>query len=101
MSSADTFSDKTVSLLSFSADWCVTCHTMDPMLDYLVEDLEDKLAYREVDIDKSPMNAAAFQIRSVPTLLLFKSGKILWRHAGLIAPQDLKSKLKSICNVLS
>lgn len=94
MSFADSLSDTKVSLVSFSADWCGTCQTMDPILDYIQEDLQDKIAYIEVDIDKNPMIAAAFQIRSVPSLLLFKSGKILWRHAGLIAPQDLKSKLK-------
>ena len=93
MSFADSLSDTKVSLVSFSADWCGTCQTMVPILELAQGELKDRIAYLEIDIDKNPMIAAAFQIRSVPTLLLFKSGKILWRHAGLISLQELKNQI--------
>jgi len=89
MSFADSLSDKKLSLVSFSADWCGTCQTMTPVREASMEKLKDRIEYLEIDIDKNPMIAAAFKIRSVPSLLLFKSGKILWRHAGLIQSQDL------------
>jgi len=94
MSFETNLSDTKLSLVSFSADWCGTCQTMLPILEATRKQFQDIVAYLEVDIDKNPMIAAAFKIRSVPSLLLFKSGEVLWRHAGLISSQDLIEQIE-------
>lgn len=91
---ADSLSATKLSLVSFSADWCGTCQTMTPILRVVQQQFQDSVDYLEIDIDKNPMIAAAFQIRSVPSLLLFKSGKIQWRHAGLIPQKELENQIK-------
>lgn len=82
-------------LVSFYADWCGTCQTMTPILATTRRELENSISYLEIDIDKNPQIAAAFHIRSVPALALFKNGKLLWRYAGLIQTKDLVEVIKS------
>lgn len=85
--------NKNLSLVSFHADWCGTCQTMTPILIHTKKELLNHIQYLEINIDKKPLIAAAFQIRSVPSLLLFKNGGVLWRHAGLISTKELIDKI--------
>lgn len=89
MSFLDDHHSLKLNLMSFHADWCGTCQTMSPILDRLKEKLGGKAQILNIDTDKNPQIAIAFQVRSLPTLILFKNGEIIWRHTGLIRTEEI------------
>jgi len=82
-------------LVDFYADWCGPCQTLAPILDRVVTELEGKVTLYKVNVDKHPQLAQQFAIRSIPHLMLFKKGKILWRKGGLITSAELLKQLKA------
>jgi len=86
-------SDKPV-LVDFFATWCGPCKTMSPILDDLKSKLGNTASVLKVDIDKNPHAAERFQVRSVPTLILFKKGKILWKQSGVVPANQLAQIIK-------
>ena len=82
-------------LVDFYADWCGPCQTLAPILDRVVAELEGKVSLYKVNVDKHPQLSQQFAIRSIPHLMLFKKGKILWRKSGLITNAELLKQLKA------
>lgn len=88
-------SDKPV-LVDFFAEWCGPCQTMMPIIKELASDLGEEIRILKVDIDKNPAAARAFGVRGVPTFVIFKNGKPVWRQSGAMPKSDLMRGIKSV-----
>jgi thioredoxin 1 len=71
-------------LVDFSATWCQPCRAIAPLVDQLAGEYEGRVKVTAVDIDESPATAQKFQIRGVPTLLMFKDGKQVGQQVGAV-----------------
>lgn len=81
--------DKPV-LIDFFAEWCAPCKLMKPILTELRQRMGDKIRILKVDVDRSPAVSSAFDIQSVPTLMLIRNKNIIWRQAGVVQAAQLE-----------
>ncbi|MBM6888963.1 Thioredoxin-M [uncultured Bacteroides sp.] len=76
-------------IVDFFAEWCGPCKTMSPILKQVKDMQGDKVRIVKVDVDKNNALAMQYSIQSVPTLMIFKNGKQMWRQSGVINAGEL------------
>lgn len=76
-------------LVDFYATWCGPCKMMSPILEDVAVKMKGQVKIVKVDVDKNPNAAEAYQVRGVPTLILFKHGKQVWRQSGVVQANQL------------
>lgn len=86
----DIINGETLTLVDFYATWCGPCKMMHPTLEQLKKEMGDNLRIVKIDIDKNMEIANAYNVQSVPTLMLYRRGEILWRQSGAMPLGDLK-----------
>ncbi|MGB0167351.1 MAG: thioredoxin [Luteibaculum sp.] len=90
---SDIINGKEAVLVDFFATWCGPCKTLSPIIQELKKELGSQLKILKVDVDKNPAAAQKYQVRGVPTLILFKNGEILWRQSGVVPLAALKQQI--------
>ena len=86
--------DKPV-LVDFFAEWCGPCKMMSPVLKEVKDSIGDVASVIKIDVDKNQELASQLQVRGVPTLILYKNGKQLWRQSGVVQKNDLIALIQS------
>lgn len=82
-------------LVDFWAEWCGPCRMMGPTIDTVADAFVGKVKVGKVDVDSNINTAGRFQIRGIPTLLLFKGGKVVDQKVGAIPKSEVESMLKA------
>ena len=82
-------------LIDFFATWCGPCKMMPPILDEVRKKLGDSVRILKIDVDKNPELSGQLQIQGVPTLAIFKEGKVVWRQSGVIPAHQLVPIIKT------
>lgn len=86
----DIINGNQLTLVDFFATWCAPCKAMHPVLEQLKDYVGEGIRIIKIDVDKNQALSNAYGIQSIPTLMLFKSGKMLWRQSGAMRLPDLK-----------
>ncbi len=81
-------------LIDFSAHWCQPCKMMPPILKEVKKQLGDKIRILKIDVDKNPSIAQKHQIQSVPTMMVFKNGNIVFRQSGVMQAVQIVQMLQ-------
>jgi thioredoxin 1 len=80
-------------LVDFWAEWCGPCKAIAPILEELAGEYDGNLQIAKLDVDTNPQIARQFNVRSIPTLILFRNGDLVAQHVGATSKQQLKSFL--------
>ena len=87
-------SDK-LALIDFWADWCQPCHMLAPTIQALAEDYGDQIFVGKMDVEANPITPHRYEIRSIPTLLFFRSGELMKRITGVRSKEEIESIIKA------
>ena len=90
----DIINGEGLTLVDFFATWCGPCKMMHPVLEQLKEELGDSIRIIKIDVDKNNSLAMNYRVQSVPTLMLFRKGEMLWRQSGALPLSALKKVIE-------
>jgi thioredoxin 1 len=82
-------------LVDFFAEWCGPCKMMSPILKEVKDDLGEKISIIKIDVDKNQKLALKYDVRGVPTFVLYKSGQQVWRQSGMVQKNELITIINS------
>ena len=82
-------------LVDFHADWCAPCKTMNPILKNIKKELGDKLKIIKINVDNNQQVANRFQVKGIPTFILFHNSEIKWRQSGVLSETKFLEILNS------
>jgi thioredoxin 1 len=85
----DLINGETPVLVDFHATWCGPCKQLSPIIEEIAVDLKGKIKVIKIDIDKNQKAAEVYQIKGVPTMILFQKGKQLWKQSGVMPKQNI------------
>jgi thioredoxin 1 len=85
-------------LVDFYAEWCGPCKMMSPILQEVKTNLKESVKIIKINVDQHQDLASHFMVRGVPTLMLFKTGKMLWRQSGVLSSKDLTATITTHLN---
>ena len=91
----DIIAGDTPVLVDFFAEWCGPCEMIKPVLEELKKKMGNKIIILKIDIDKNISLSSEYRIQSVPTLVLWKQGEIIWRQSGALSLNELEQVLSS------
>jgi thioredoxin 1 len=80
-------------IVDFHAVWCDPCKIQSPILKEVVADLGERVRVIKIDVDSNSQIAGRFSVQSVPTIIIFKNGRVVWRQSGVVSRNQLKSVL--------
>ena len=83
-------------LVDFWADWCGPCKMIAPVVAELADEYDGRFGFTKLDVDANPQTAMTYGVRSIPTLLLFKDGKVAEQVVGAVPKAVLKKKLDKV-----
>ncbi|WP_143960095.1 thioredoxin domain-containing protein [Litoribacter populi] len=83
-------------LIDFHTVWCAPCRKMAPLIDQVEEDLKGIAIVKRIDLDRSKEVGKAYNLQGVPVFVIFKDGKEVWRHNGIISQEELKAQISKI-----
>ena len=78
-------------LVDFYADWCIPCKQIPHILKQIKEEIDENFRIVKVNVDKNPMIATKYQIRNLPTVIIFKKGEVVWTGMGTLDIEEIKS----------
>jgi thioredoxin 1 len=85
----DIINSETPVLVDFFATWCGPCQMLAPILKEVKDSMGNQISIIKIDVDKNEQLAAQYQVRGVPTMMLFKKGKQLWRQSGVLSKEQI------------
>ena len=83
-------------LVDFWAEWCMPCKMLAPVVEAIAKEYEGKLKVCKLNVDDAPVTATQYSVMSIPTLLLFKEGKVVDKIVGVVPKAAIDSKLKPL-----
>lgn len=92
---AEVIDSEKVALVDFWAEWCGPCRMIGPVVEELAKEYDGKAVIGKVNVDDNPQVASQFGIRSIPTILFFKGGKLVDKQVGVVPRSVLEQKLKA------
>lgn len=83
-------------LVDFYADWCQPCKIQSPILHELAHELQGQLRIIKINVDNNPEISNRYRVQSIPTLMIFKQGNVVWKHSGVLPKHQLLEVVKSV-----